>query len=229
MSMSQPSHIESRPTRSLKGLLGCGIASILLNAVFVVALANTGGAQGSAQPMPQLTTLSVTTPPPPRSLPNTDQALEQTPTAPTPQPIALPEPAPLAAALASPLAAPAGNQLLSDSLEFSLGLPAYAGAKTLGSWDTPPELLFVPDLSRLYPKHAKSRRLTGRSTLRLRISATGDVLDVDVVSSTPPGIFDEAAKTAGRQLRFRPGSRQNMPTTGTVQMELEWALPDTDW
>lgn len=58
-----------------------------------------------------------------------------------------------------------------------------------------------------YPYEARAKRLQGSGVVIVSVdSATGNVIDAVMASSTGSKILDEAALTAFRQWRFRPGT-----------------------
>jgi len=89
-----------------------------------------------------------------------------------------------------------------------------------------PVLLRPPDLSDYYPRRAKLRGTTGRSTVRLNIDSRGGVADVAVISSAPPGVFDRAAQRVARALRFRPALRDGRPVRSTISLNMAWRLEE---
>jgi len=89
-----------------------------------------------------------------------------------------------------------------------------------------PMLLQPPDLSDYYPRRARMRAVTGRTTVRLTVSAEGRVTDVAILASTPEGIFEIAARRVSRTLRFRPALRDNRPVPAVVSLNLIWKLED---
>jgi protein TonB len=78
----------------------------------------------------------------------------------------------------------------------------------------------VPD----YPADADRQRLSGRVRLQLKLEADGRVSDVDVVSATPPGRFEESAVRAFRDARFAPAQKNGRPVRALVLIEVEY-----DW
>lgn len=55
-----------------------------------------------------------------------------------------------------------------------------------------------------YPTEARAKGQTGFVTLRVLVSEEGTVNDVQVVQSTPQGVFERAAREAVRRWRFTP-------------------------
>jgi TonB family protein len=70
-----------------------------------------------------------------------------------------------------------------------------------------------------YPYEARSRHVTGSGVVVCSVdSASGNVTGCSVSSSTGSPILDNAATSAFRQWRFRPGtlSKVNIPITFTM-------------
>lgn len=75
-----------------------------------------------------------------------------------------------------------------------------------------------------YPAEADRNKLSGMVRLQLKVEADGRVSDVDVVSSTPPGAFDESAIRAFRNARFEPAQKAGRPVRALVMIEVQY-----DW
>jgi protein TonB len=75
-----------------------------------------------------------------------------------------------------------------------------------------------------YPAEADRRKLSGMVRLQLKVEADGRVSDVEVVSSTPPGAFDESAIQAFRAARFEPAQKAGRPVRALVMIEVQY-----DW
>jgi protein TonB len=56
----------------------------------------------------------------------------------------------------------------------------------------------------VYPAQALARGQSGEVRVRLMLDTEGRVADVEVLSGTPPGVFDKAAVNAVRKWRFEP-------------------------
>lgn len=70
-----------------------------------------------------------------------------------------------------------------------------------------------------YPYEARSKRITGSGVIVAHVdAASGDVTDASVAKSTGSSILDDAAVSAFRRWRFRPGtvSKVNIPITFTL-------------
>ncbi|MCR9260107.1 MAG: energy transducer TonB [Pseudomonadaceae bacterium] len=89
-------------------------------------------------------------------------------------------------------------------------------------------LQLVSGAGPVYPAQAKAQGLQGDVVVRYNVTAQGVVVDAEVVSSNPPGIFDDAALEAVNSWRFNAlvidGVAQ--PSTGrqsTVSFRLDGA------
>ncbi|GAB7546059.1 energy transducer TonB [Cupriavidus sp. 8B] len=96
---------------------------------------------------------------------------------PTPEPMIAPaeRPSPEAAAVATPAAAPAPVRTPSPPVAMTLACPVQV----------PPEM----------PPKALAAGIEGRVVARAKIKS-GKVINVDIIKSTPPGIFDAAVRSA---------------------------------
>ena len=124
-------------------------------------------------------------------------------------------PQPSASAAAMPARAPAPATALTSSVDLT-----YYSARDL---DVQPHALRVirPD----YPDKADRRQLSGKVRLELKLEADGRVTDVDVVSATPPGVFEDSAIKAFRDARFAPAQKNGQPVRALVLIEVvyDWA------
>lgn len=71
-----------------------------------------------------------------------------------------------------------------------------------------------------YPTSAGDRE--GRVTLRIVVSASGSVDEITVISSDPPGVFDEAAMKAFSMARFSPGEMFGVPVRASIVVEIDY-------
>jgi len=74
------------------------------------------------------------------------------------------------------------------------------------SVDSPPRPTYQAPMS--YPKSARARGVEGYVVLSLLITATGEIEKIQVLESSPAGVFDDAALEAVRQWRFEPAQYQ---------------------
>lgn len=144
--------------------------------------------------------------PPPAATPPHDVPLPMAPTAPA---VAKTEQAP------SPAAAPVPAAALTSSVDLT-----YYSARDL---DVQPHALRVirPD----YPAEADRQRVSGTLRLQLKLEADGRVSDIEVVSATPPGVFEDSAIKAFRDARFAPAQKNGRPVRALVVIEVvyDWA------
>jgi len=60
-------------------------------------------------------------------------------------------------------------------------------------------------VSPIYPFRAKRLGLSGSVTVRFLVEKSGSVCDLEIVNSTPPGVFDKAVFDAVNRWTFNPG------------------------
>jgi len=166
-------------------------------------------------------------PPAPRPPPLPEpEILEVTAPVPAmPQP-ALPTLEPADAATASSLAVPAfeGVARGAPPAPPPVGGGDAEGEPAVGRPSRGPILMRPPDLSEYYPRRARMRGTTGATRLRLTVDADGRVRDVEVLASSPAGVFEHAARRVGRSLAFRPALRDGRPVPARVTLRLVWRL-----
>jgi protein TonB len=75
-----------------------------------------------------------------------------------------------------------------------------------------------------YPLEAERDGITGYVVLRGLVERNGRVSRVDILESSPPGVFDDAAKTAFAQWTFEPGRDGGKPVRVWVRKRLEFQL-----
>jgi len=87
---------------------------------------------------------------------------------------------------------------------------------------TPPQLLSnrPPE----YPEEALRNRQQGIVILRVSITATGDVLELKVLSSSGHAILDTAATEAVGAWRFVPAQHDGQPVPATVRLPVRFVL-----
>ena len=123
-------------------------------------------------------------------------------------------------------AEPAADASLSGGIwpSGAPGPPAAPSSPRAGPAGRAPSVIEPPDLSSFYPRRARVRGITGKTTIRLTVTADGRVADVQVLAGTPGGTFEAAARRVGRSLRFRPALRDGKPVAATTTLELVWRL-----
>ncbi len=237
--------------RGLARHIGAAVLAIALNLALVIFMVTWLQRSGSARPSTTPAVPLEVRPIEPEEMemaegPAVDEAVPS-PSAPRQPPLpepetlevtaadlAMPEPAPLAletapVATASSLAVPAYEALAAPSAPPAPPEPAggggdEAGKPTVGRPSRGPVLLRPPDLSAYYPRRARMRGTTGRTQIRLTVDADGRVTGVEVLSSTPSGVFEQAARRVGRSLSFRPALRRGNPVPARVTLRLVWRL-----
>lgn len=110
----------------------------------------------------------------------------------------------------------------------SEGAPGVAAPQAVQGaplgFDEQPELASAFDLKRFFPRQAKMRGVEGESVVRFELDKTGAVLRATVLSSTPNGVFEQAAERLARSLRFRPAKRAGVPVACTYDQRIYWKL-----
>jgi protein TonB len=86
---------------------------------------------------------------------------------------------------------------------FSIASVANAAEYDASEVDKPPKL--VRKMDPKYPPEARRDRTEGRVVVRCMISAKGKADKMEIVESTPEGVFDESALKAIKYWSFRPG------------------------
>ena len=80
------------------------------------------------------------------------------------------------------------------------------------------------DIEPIYPPDADRNRESGVVRLQLKLEADGRVTDVEVINSTPPGVFDEAAVEAFKHAEFTPAFKAGRPVRALILIEVNF-----DW
>jgi protein TonB len=147
--------------------------------------------------------------------------------------LSMPQPAPLAletaeVATASSLAVPAYEGIAEPAAPPAppppTGGEAREGKPTVVRPSRGPVLIRPPDLSEYYPRRARMRGTTGSTRIRLTVDADGRVTAVEVLESSPAGVFEHAARRVGRSLSFRPALREGKAVPARVTLRLVWRL-----
>lgn len=170
---------------------------------------------------------SVVEPPPPPArtsdrapTPNPAPTAAQVPAAREPPPLALPPMATRTAAFTGRL------PFRGTDWAFDRGFDALVERDPRGGAELPsrrPQIVRTPDLSPYYPRTAQQSGVTGRSIIRVEVDARGVAHRVEVLQSEPSGVFEEAARRAGRAFRFAPALERGRPVRATTRVELVWS------
>jgi len=172
------------------------------------------------EPLPATPAVDTPDPVPMLAPSETDEAL---PVAESVAPPATPSEPPAVAAPAAPSAPAAAPPSVPEPVPAATMTSAvdltYYSARDL---DVHPRALreIVPE----YPAEADRQRLSGTVRLQLKLEADGRVSDVEVVSASPPGRFEDSAVRAFRDARFAPALKNGRPVRALVLIEVEY-----DW
>ena len=90
------------------------------------------------------------------------------------------------------------------------------------AWEEPPEVIrkVMPE----YPREALRDNIEGRVILMIVIDVEGNVIEVRVVRSIPPKIFDDAAIEAMSQWKFKPAQQNGVPIKVRLAYPIEFSL-----
>lgn len=115
----------------------------------------------------------------------------------------------------APAAAPTPAAVITSSVDLT-----YYSARDV---DVHPRALH--EVVPVYPAEADRQRVSGKLRLQLKLQADGRVSDIEVLSATPPGVFEESALQAFREARFSPAQKKGRPVRALVQIEVvyDWA------
>ena len=226
----------ARPWRSGSRIAGIVVVAALANVGLVLALALLAQRPPVNAPPPMIRPpvkeLSIVPPPPPTT---SQQQVAPSPPMPTvlvAQPeIALP---PIELPLSAPTQ-PTMAQMVHEPIPEAISepVPVPAVAATAVAKQAPvvvepstvaagPRRELLPPLAKYYPRRAINRRLNGQTVVRVLVQADGSVSDVEILTSTPPGVFDSAAMKAARRIRY--GARPGNAAAVWVEEKLEWKI-----
>jgi len=109
------------------------------------------------------------------------------------------------------------TELMVDTPMPSMGTPGVSAGtptgtssnRTYTTYDEAPELvkMVIP----AYPEEAKRKNIQGRVMFQIVVDENGYVVEAIVISAIPPGIFEESARAAIMQWRYRPAKIRNRP------------------
>lgn len=139
-----------------------------------------------------------------------------------------PAPGPAGAGVLGAAAGPAGSGMSVYRGAFDgprLGAGRGPGASGGGQLATPPQKAkarYRP--TPRYPASARQRGVEGEVVVRMRVDARGRVIDVAIVRSNPPGVFDDAARQAARAYRFDPAVQGGQAVESTVEQRIAFKL-----
>jgi protein TonB len=95
-------------------------------------------------------------------------------------------------------------------------------ALTEDAVDQPPEIRtrIPPE----YPERAQQREIEGRVVVAVLVGVDGQVQQLQINESTPPGVFDDAVLAAVRQWTFEPAQYQGNPVETWVNIPIPFSL-----
>lgn len=76
----------------------------------------------------------------------------------------------------------------------------------------------------IYPKGAKSKGVTGYVLLSVQVEVDGTIDKIEVIESSPAGVFDDSAITGIKNWRFSPGLYQGKPVKVWVKQKIRFSL-----
>jgi protein TonB len=105
---------------------------------------------------------------------------------------------------------------------FNISDSLFMSAFNLNEVDQPPRTLraFPPQ----YPYLAKRDNIQGKVVLRFVVDADGNAKEAEVVSSTPAGVFDDAALKAVERYKFKPAVKNGKPVNCIVKLPISFTL-----
>lgn len=108
--------------------------------------------------------------------------------------------------------------------DVHIDLPRVGTNQPTLAFDRPPTPQAGFSLDRFYPQAARLGRVEGETRVQVELDARGQVMAVEILTSTPPQVFDEAAAKAVRAMRFNPAERAGKPVPSRVVLPLGWNL-----
>jgi len=71
---------------------------------------------------------------------------------------------------------------------------------------------------------AVKAEVEGKVILMIVVDEKGDVLEAEVVTASPPGIFEDAAVAAMMQWKFKPAMQRDRPIKVRLAYPIEFTL-----
>ncbi|RKZ70085.1 MAG: hypothetical protein DRQ44_01690 [Gammaproteobacteria bacterium] len=107
----------------------------------------------------------------------------------------------------------ATNSALADALV------AVAGGREVNA-----NVIPLARVNPVYPKRAKMMKLEGFVKLEFTITQTGTVIDMKVLKSDPPNVFDRSAKRALSRWKFKPKIENNAAVEQRASVQIKFKL-----
>jgi TonB family protein len=85
-------------------------------------------------------------------------------------------------------------------------------------------LKLVKSVPPIYPRKAEQAKIEGWVELDFTVTETGEVKDLDVHASNPPGVFEGAALSALAQWRYQPIMRDAKPAAQRARIRIRFSM-----
>lgn len=196
------------PTDRWKSLaVTIGVHAVVIYLAFFVSFAVTKREEIQAITV-SINTMEVSTPEPPvvpklERMPDVVQPnLPQIETAAPPSPNAI---------MAAPPVPPAPAKDATETAEPAVSPPRFDAG-------------YLNNPSPVYPNMSRRLREVGVTQLRVRVSASGEPLEIQLATSSGYSRLDDAARTAVQKWKFAPAMRNGNPVEAWVIVPLEFSL-----
>jgi protein TonB len=87
-----------------------------------------------------------------------------------------------------------------------------------------PQPVVIRNTPPAYPEIARRSGWEGRAIIRVEVSADGRPLSTSIARSSGYGVLDQSALRAVKSWRFQPRTVSGIPTTGTVEVPVNFSL-----
>ena len=87
-----------------------------------------------------------------------------------------------------------------------------------------PKPVVIQNTPPSYPEIARRNGWEGRVMVRVEVSAEGRPLSTAIAKSSGYGVLDQSALRAVKSWRFQPRTVAGIPTTGSVEVPVNFAL-----
>jgi TonB family protein len=88
------------------------------------------------------------------------------------------------------------------------------------------ELIPMRYITPAYPESARAQGIEGYVVVNFTVTANGEVGNIEIIESEPPGVFDNEALAATARLRFEPRIVLNEAVAvDGVEYRFDWELP----
>ncbi|MEW9583822.1 energy transducer TonB [Paraburkholderia sp. DGU8] len=212
------------------------LAAVVIEGMLIAGVMSVSVPAPKPVPAPRVMQMrvvkAVTPPPPPPPPPVIKKVVKQQSDLPVPKPVARPA-APAQRHAAAPIAAPAPVAptpvATQDAPSTAHAAPAAPGPSSAGSGNAPVAAAAPADIAIVCPVQAKpemparalAEGISGEVTARATIEG-GKVARVDIVKSTPPGVFDGSVRRAMAQYQCK------LDGGGQVVVEQSFDFTQTD-